>query len=109
MAGPGAKYNPQAQPKLRLDKWLFQARFFKTRDASAEVAGGGSLRINGQHCLKAAHGVAVGDVLTFPQGNRIRVIRVTALGVRRGPVDEAQKLFDDLDQPDPGGAPSPLE
>ena len=108
MAGPGAKLTPQGQPKLRLDKWLFQARFFKTRDAAAEVAGGGSLRINSQHCLKAAHGIAVGDVLTFPQAGRIRVIRVTALGVRRGPVDEAQKLFDDLDPP-AAAAPSALE
>ncbi|GAB1479777.1 RNA-binding S4 domain-containing protein [Paracoccaceae bacterium] len=108
MAGPGSRQNPGGQPKLRLDKWLFQARFFKTREASAEVAGGGSLRLNGQHCLKAAHGVAVGDVLTFPQGGQIRVIRVTALGVRRGPVDEAQKLYDDLDPP-ATATPSALE
>ena len=108
MSGPSGKANPSATPKLRLDKWLWQARFFKTRELSAEVAGGGSLRLNGQHCLKAAHGVAVGDVLTFPQGGRIRVIRVTALGARRGPVDEAQKLYDDLDPP-ADATPSALE
>ena len=49
----------------------------------------------------------VGDVLTFPQGPRIRVIRVLALGLRRGPAPEAQALYLDL-EPD-GSAPDPLE
>ena len=57
MAGPGAKPDPAAQPKLRLDKWLFQARFFKGRDLAAEVITAGHLRLNGQHCLKPGHAV----------------------------------------------------
>ena len=88
--GPG-------KARLRADKWLWQARFFKTRSLAAGVAGGGHLRVNGAKVAKAAHAVGPGDVLTFPQGNRIRVIRVEALGVRRGPAPEAQTLYTDLE------------
>jgi ribosome-associated heat shock protein Hsp15 len=99
LAGPGAKPGPDTQPRLRLDKWLFHARFFKARDLAAEVIEAGHLRLNGQHCLKPGHGVAPGDVLTFAQGGRIRVIRVLALSERRGPAPEAQGLYADLDAP----------
>jgi ribosome-associated heat shock protein Hsp15 len=97
LAGPSGKPTPGVQPKLRLDKWLFFARFFKTRDRAADCVESGHLRLNGQRCLKPAHGVATGDVLTFPQGNQIRVIRVLALSERRGPAPQAQALFVDLD------------
>ena len=70
MAGPGAKTTPFDSPKLRLDKWLWQARFFKGRDLAADVVLGGHLRLNGQRCTKPGHAVAVGDVLTFPQGSQ---------------------------------------
>jgi ribosome-associated heat shock protein Hsp15 len=102
LTGAGAKPAGLAQPKIRLDKWLFQARFFKSRGLAAEVVEDGHCRINGQHCFKPAHGVAVGDVLTFPQGARIRVVRVLAPGVRRGPASEAQGLYADLDAPASG-------
>lgn len=102
MAGPGAKPDAGVQPKLRLDKWLWQARFFKGRGDAADMISAGSLRLNSQHCRKPGHGVAIGDVLTFAQGNSIRVVRVRALGFRRGPAPEAQDLYDDL-------APSGLE
>jgi len=95
--------NPDAA-KLRVDKWLWQARFFKTRGLAAELAGSGKLRINGEHAAKPSQTVRPGDVLTFPQGRCIRVIRVEALGTRRGPATEAQALYTDLDPPT---APSP--
>jgi len=91
-------------PRDRLDKWLCQARFFKSRGLAAEVVATGHCRINGQRTAKPGHGVGRGDVLTFPQGNRIRVVRVLDLATRRGPAAEAQALYDDLD-----AAPSPLE
>ena len=97
MSGPGAKPDPTVQPKTRLDKWLWQARFFNGRDLAADMIGDGHLRINGQHCAKPGHGVAAGDVLTFPQGAHIRVVRILALGHRRGPAPEAQALYLDLD------------
>ena len=97
------------RPKLRLDKWLWQARFFKGCDLASEVVQGGHLRLNGQRCTKPGHAVAVGDVLTFPQGPRIRVVRVLALGQRRGPAPEAQALFADLDAPSGPDSASSLE
>jgi ribosome-associated heat shock protein Hsp15 len=97
LAGPSGKHSPAVQPKLRLDKWLFHARFFKSRDLAQDCVEEGHLRINAQRCTKPGHGVAVGDVLTFPQGARIRVVRVLALSGRRGPAPEAQALYADLD------------
>ena len=55
------------------------------------------MRINAQRCLKPGHAVGVGDVLTFPQGARIRVVRILVLSERRGPATEAQTLYVDLD------------
>ncbi|MBU2963406.1 RNA-binding S4 domain-containing protein [Citreicella sp. C3M06] len=88
----------EAPSKLRLDKWLWQARFFKTRSLAAKVIGGG-LRVNGQSIAKPAFAVGPGDVLTFAQGRDVRVIRILALGERRGPAPEAQALYADLDPP----------
>ncbi|MGF1446944.1 MAG: RNA-binding S4 domain-containing protein [Pikeienuella sp.] len=85
--------------RLRVDKWLWHARFFKTRGLAADCAGSGRLRVNGQRCEKPAQPVGPGDVLTFAQAGRIRVIRVTAIGNRRGPASEAATLFEDLDPP----------
>lgn len=89
--------------KLRLDKWLWQARFFKSRALAADLAGSGRLRLNREHVAKPAQTVRPGDVLTFPIGSRIRVIRIDALGHRRGPASEAQALYTDLDSTDSAG------
>ena len=87
--------------KLRLDKWLWHARFFKTRSLAAKQVGGGHVRVNGNRVSKPAYAIGPGDVLTFPQARTIRVIKVLALGDRRGPASEAQTLYDDLDPPQP--------
>jgi ribosome-associated heat shock protein Hsp15 len=79
--------------KLRVDKWLWHARFFKTRTLAAKIVSGGHVRVNSDKISKPAHAIAVGDVLTFAQGNHIRVIQVLALGERRGPAPEAQTLY----------------
>ena len=96
--------------KMRIDKWLWQARFFKTRGLAAGLAGSGRLRINSEHVAKPAQTVRPGDVLTFPQGDRIRVIRVEVLGHRRGPAPEAQALYTDLDEAvaAPASGPKPV-
>lgn len=107
MAGPGAVKAGGGRATLRVDKWLWQARFFKTRALAAGLAESGHLRINGQPTRKPGAGVGEGDVLTFPQGARIRVIRILALGLRRGPATEAQTLYLDLDAREE--APDPLE
>ncbi|MAC77590.1 MAG: RNA-binding protein S4 [Rhodobacteraceae bacterium] len=82
--------------KLRIDKWLWQARFYKTRSLAARQVGEGHVRVNGARATKPALAVTPGDVLTFPQGHEIRVVRIVALGTRRGPAPEAQALYDDL-------------
>lgn len=106
MAGPGARPDPDAPQRLRLDKWLWQARFFKTRAFAAGIIEAGRCRVNGQRTTKPGHGLQVGDVLTFTQARVVRVVRVTGLGYRRGPADEAQTLYDDLA---PDATDSPLE
>ena len=85
----------------RLDKWLWYARFFKSRSLATRVCAKGRIRVNGQGVKKAHHGLKVGDVLTFPKGRHIRVVRVAGLGARRGPAAEAQALYDDLEPPQP--------
>lgn len=92
--------------KLRIDKWLWQARFFKTRSISAKVVTGGHLRVNGAKISKASHMVTPGDVLTFPQARQIKVVKIVALGVRRGPAPEAQTLYEDLSAPSEPSAKS---
>lgn len=85
--------------KIRLDKWLWQARFFKTRGLSAKLVAGGHVRVNGMKVSKPAHAVGPGDVLTFPRARVVRVVRILAPGARRGPASEARTLYDDLDPP----------
>lgn len=80
----------------RLDRWLWFARFFKSRSLAGKLCAGQKVRVNRRLVGKASATVRVGDVLTFPQGNRIRVVRILDLGVRRGPAAEAQQLYDDL-------------
>ncbi len=106
MGGPSGKPDPNAAPRLRLDKWLWQARFFKSRSLAAEVIEAGHVRVNGTRISRPGRDVAEGDTLTFPQGQRIRLVRITALGHRRGPATEAQGLYLDLDPP---ATPEPLE
>lgn len=93
--------------RLRIDKWLWQARFFKTRAIAADLVSAGRVRRNGARMTKPGTQVAPGDTLTFPQGSRIRVVRVIATGIRRGPPVEAQALYDDLASTE--GTPPPLE
>jgi ribosome-associated heat shock protein Hsp15 len=87
------------EPTLRIDKWLWFARFFKSRTLATKACGGGRLRVNGELIGKAHQMVKAGDVLTFPQGHDIRVVRVLALGTHRGPAPEARALYDDLEPP----------
>jgi ribosome-associated heat shock protein Hsp15 len=82
--------------KLRVDKWFWQARFFKTRSLSVQTVRAGHVRINGQKVFKPATGLKLGDVLTFVQGSAVRVIKVVAFGTRRGPATAAQSLYEDL-------------
>ena len=97
MAGPGGKSAAPQRAVMRLDKWLWQARFFRSRQEATETIVEGRLRLNGQHMRKPGHSVGAGDVLTFVQAGRVRVVRVQDLGLRRGPASEALLLYLDLD------------
>lgn len=80
---------------IRLDKWLWFARFFKTRSLAARLVSEGRVRVNGTRVAKPAAPVRPGDMLTFPQGTSIRVVRIVETGTRRGPAPEAQALYED--------------
>ncbi|MFL2844770.1 MAG: RNA-binding S4 domain-containing protein [Candidatus Puniceispirillaceae bacterium] len=81
---------------LRLDKWLWYARFFKTRSASTKAISGGRFRLDGIVMDKPHRQALCGQILTFIQGDRVRVIKIMALGSRRGPASEASVLYEDL-------------
>jgi ribosome-associated heat shock protein Hsp15 len=91
---------PAADGRIRLDKWLWQARFFKTRSLAAGQVTGGHVRVNGSRAAKPAQQVGAGDVLTFAQGRQVRVVRIIAPGTRRGPASEAQALYEDISPPE---------
>jgi ribosome-associated heat shock protein Hsp15 len=105
----GSKSAPAdtSRDKIRLDKWLVYARFFKTRDLASALITKGRVRLNGQRQSKPGHAIGAGDLLTFPMGDQTRVIRVLAIGERRGPASEAQTLYIDLDAPQ-GKEPAPI-
>ena len=88
------------EPALRLDKWLWYARFFKSRSLASKLCEAGKVRVDGTPVAKSHHQLRPGAVLTFPQGRHIRVVKVLALGSRRGPAPEAQALYEDLKPPE---------
>lgn len=90
------KESDEGADGLRLDKWLWQARFFKTRSLAAKIAERRKVRINRTLVTKPHYRVRPGDVLTFPQGEDIRVVRILVLGIRRGPAPEARTLYEDI-------------
>lgn len=84
-----------SHPSQRLDRWLWFARFFKTRTLATNTVTTGKVRVNGERVSRAARAIKPGDVLTFPAGSEIRVIKVLGIGPRRGPAPEAQALYED--------------
>jgi ribosome-associated heat shock protein Hsp15 len=93
---------------LRIDKWLWHARFYKTRSLAQAAACSGILRLNNTRVEKPSVAVKPGDILTVPRGYReVTVLRVQALGLRRGPAPEAQTLYEilsDMDALDPAAS-----
>ena len=91
---------------LRLDKFLWFVRLAKTRSFAQEVAEQGHMRISGRVVDRAHAAVRVGDVLSFPLHGRVRVIKVAALPIRRGPATEARLCYEDLSPVDAPGNPT---
>ena len=88
----------EAPESLRLDKFLWFARIVKTRALAQAMAEDGRLRLNGRLVDKAHATVRAGDVLGFARHGTVRVLRIDALPVRRGPVPEARSLYTELDE-----------
>ena len=82
---------------MRLDKWLWHARFFKTRGLATRYIEKARCRIDGRVVDKAHAAVAPGMVLTFALGPKVLVVRVVALGERRGPAPEARTLYEEIE------------
>ncbi|HUJ03154.1 MAG TPA: RNA-binding S4 domain-containing protein [Rhizomicrobium sp.] len=79
--------------RIRIDKWLWHARFAKTRALAQEAATSGLIRLNDGRVRKSSAEVKPGDVLTIPRGREVLVVRIEACGIRRGPAREAQALY----------------
>lgn len=86
---------------IRIDKWLWHARFFKSRTLASKFCQTGKLRLNEQLIAKAHALVGPGDVLTFAKADAIKVVKILDIGARRGPAPEARALYEDLSPPPP--------
>lgn len=78
--------------RLRIDKWLWAARFFKTRSIAKSAIEGGKVHIDGQR-VKVSREISVGDIVMIKQGWEEKEIEVLALSDKRGPAPEAQRLY----------------
>ncbi len=80
--------------RLRIDKWLWAARFFKTRSLAAEEIGKNRIQVNGD-VAKASREVKAGDTVTMRQGVQIRTVTVRGISGQRGPAPVAQQLYEE--------------
>lgn len=79
---------------MRIDKWLWAARFYKTRSLAAQELDKGRIQLNG-HAVKPAHDIKPGDKLTLRQGQVLREVQVLGLSMQRGPAPVAQALYEE--------------
>jgi ribosome-associated heat shock protein Hsp15 len=85
--------------RQRIDKWLFFSRAVKSRSLAAKLVVAGRVRINRDKAAQASDLVKPGDVLTITLDRNIHVWKVIGAGVRRGPAEEARKLYEDMSPP----------
>lgn len=90
----------EVPPSLRVDKWLWAARFFKTRSLAAAACAGGKVDVNDE-AAKPAKAVRPGDVVKVTVRDGKRIARVLGVSERRGPAAEARLLYEDLTPPAP--------
>lgn len=96
--------------RIRLDKWLWHARLFRSRSLAAGFVTGGGVRVNARRVTRAAAPVGPGDTLTLALRGGVRVLRILAPGTRRGPAEEARLLYAELGpDPPPDAAAQPLQ
>lgn len=82
---------------VRIDKWLWAARFFKSRSLATEAVNGGKVRVNGQRA-KPSREVAIGDNITVQRGTEEFILVVTALSLRRGSAKDAVLLYQETEE-----------
>jgi ribosome-associated heat shock protein Hsp15 len=82
------------RPRQRIDKWLWVARFFKTRRLAALAVDGGKVKWNGRHA-KPGRELAAGDTLEIVNGDLRWVVTVQGLAAQRRPADEARLLYEE--------------
>lgn len=87
--------------RQRIDKWLWHARVVRTRQAAAELAASGHVRVNAQRIDAASRQVKPGDVVTVGLDRTVRILKVIGFSERRGSADDARTLCEDI-RPDPG-------
>lgn len=92
------------QDRQRLDKWLWFARFARTRAAAVRLIEDGHVRVEGRRVQTAAHALKEGDVLTLALPHATFVVRLLGLGERRGAFEVARLLYERLDDPGSGDA-----
>ncbi len=80
--------------KLRIDKWLWAARFYKTRALASKAVDGGKVHVNGQRA-KASRPIQVGERLEITRGHISSVVDILVLSEKRGPAKEAQILYEE--------------
>jgi ribosome-associated heat shock protein Hsp15 len=85
-----------AESSIRIDQFLCFARFARTRSIAQHIVGQGHVRIDGRPVHKSSAAVKVGSVLGFPIGDAVRIVKVTALPLRRGPAPEARACYTEL-------------
>jgi len=86
-----------SKEEIRIDKWLWAARFFKTRSSAADAVEGGKVHLNGAR-TKPSHIIRVGDELKIRRGPYESVVVIRALSVHRGPASEAQLLYGETEE-----------
>ena len=96
--------SPGAAGSIRLDKLLWFLRFARSRSIAQAMVETGHIRLDGRRVTRSSSAVHAGATLVLPVGERIEVIRLLTLPLRRGPAPEAQACYVRLDSPDP--APS---
>ena len=93
--------------RQRIDKWLWFARMSRTRTLGQKLVVAGRVRVNRVKTGSPADPVKLDDVLTIALESGVRVLRVVALGTRRGPAAEARLLYQDLSPPEAGPVAAP--
>jgi ribosome-associated heat shock protein Hsp15 len=93
------------EDRQRLDKWLWFARFARTRPAAVRLIEDGHVRLDGRRILNPSQGLKLGDVLTLALPHATVVVRLVGLGERRGAFEQAKRLYERLDEAGRGDPP----